>query len=109
MRSRKNWLAISHRPNINCQMPCQNFVATVTNPTTTDIVTGRMDHQFSTQDRLSGTLNVSRIVQDTPSPLPASASNIFTRARQIGLQWQHSFSPNSINEFHAGYVARELP
>ena len=62
--------------------PAQNFVATVTNPTTTDIVTSRLDHQLSTNDRLSGTFNLSRIIQDYPSPLPASATNVFTRARQ---------------------------
>lgn len=92
--------------NVSCQMPCANFVATVTNPTTTDIVTSRLDHQLSTNDRLSGTFNLSRIIQDYPSPLPASATNVFTRARQVGLSWQHSFSANSINEAHVGY-ARE--
>lgn len=52
--------------NVSCQMPCANFVATVTNPTTTDIVTSRLDHQLSTNDRLSGTFNLSRIIQDYP-------------------------------------------
>ncbi len=99
----QKWLNYFPTPNISCQLPCLNFSKVVKSTITTDTVNGRVDHQLTSRDRLTGTVIVSRDVPYSPSILPASSSTSFSRTRMVGLDYIRNLTPNSINDFRAGY------
>lgn len=99
----QKWLNYFPAPNVQCQMPCPNYSAVVKNTITTDTINGRLDHQLTNRDRLTGTVIVSRDVPFTPSLFPASASLSFSRTRMVGLDYVRNLTPNSINDFRVGY------
>jgi hypothetical protein len=105
----QKWLNYFPKPNVNCSPvgQCANFSGMVESSVVTDTVNGRVDHTLSNRDRLIGTTIVSRDIPLNPSLLPASASLEFTRTRMVGLEYDHNFSPNSINTARMGYN-REL-
>jgi len=89
--------------NIQCTMPCQNYVLPVQNTITTNTETMRADENFSSRDRIFFTGNVRNDDEPNPSMLPATGSINFSRSRLFGLSWQHSFGPATINEARLGY------
>jgi hypothetical protein len=90
-------------PNIQCAMPCQNYVLPVQNTITTNTETMRVDENFGSRDRVFFTGNIRNDLEPSPSMLPASGSINFSRSRLFGLSWQHSFGPTTINEARVGY------
>ncbi|MDE3178297.1 MAG: TonB-dependent receptor, partial [Acidobacteriota bacterium] len=99
----QKWLNFFPTPNITCTLPCPNYSKVVKQTVTTDTVNGRLDHQLTTRDRLSGTVIVSRDVPFSPSILPASSSTSFSRTRMVGLDYIRNLTPNSVNDLRAGY------
>jgi len=99
----QRWLASFPQPNVSCTLPCDNLSGVVTNSTVTDTVDGRVDHELTSRDRLTGTVIISRDISTFPSLFPNSASNAFTRTRMGGLEYDRNFTANSINSFRAGY------
>ncbi|HZT68888.1 MAG TPA: TonB-dependent receptor [Terriglobia bacterium] len=90
--------------DVSCTMPCTNFVAA--NPKsriTTDTVTGRVDYNISSRDRLSFIMSIWRDNAPSPSVIPINSTLVLTHSGIYGLNWQHSFSPTMINEARLGY------
>ncbi len=103
----QKWLSYFPTPNVSCTMPCLNYTDLVKDAITTDTVNSRVDHKLTNRDELSGTFILSRDIPTYNSNFPDSASTAFTRTRLVGLDLIHTFSPNMINDFRAGYD-REL-
>lgn len=99
----QKWLNYFPTPNITCTMPCPDYSQVVKSTVTTDTVNGRVDHQLTNRDRLSATVIVSRDVPFSPSILPASSSTSYSRNRMVGLDYIRNLTPNSVNDFRAGY------
>ena len=90
-------------PNINCAMPCPNYLNPVHRSIQTDSETMRVDQNFGQRDRFYFTANIRHDDEPNPSMLPFSGSTSFTNAQLFGVSWQHSFSANLINEARFGY------
>ncbi len=91
------------KANLTCTMPCPNFIGTLNNPIGTDVLTGRYDQRVSTRDQITYSMVVGAYTATNPSLFPLSGQQIFTRPRLFGLEWNRSFSPNSINTVRIGY------
>jgi hypothetical protein len=89
--------------NINCIMPCANYVIPIRNTIRTDTETMRVDENLRQQDRIYFTGNIRNDDEPNPSMLPATGSISFSRSRLFGLAWQHFFGTNTINEARFGY------
>jgi hypothetical protein len=99
------WLNYFPAPNTTCApvAQCANLYGVLKGTVVTDTLNGRVDHTLSDRDRLTGTVIVSRDVPTTPSLFPASASLVFARTRMVSAEYDHNFSPSSINAFRVGY------
>lgn len=89
-------------PNISCTFPCNNFVLPVVNSVTTNNETFRVDQNFGQKDRLYFTGHIRRDNEPNPSQLPFTGSVSLTNGSLFGLNWQHSFGPNTVNEARFG-------
>jgi hypothetical protein len=90
-------------PNINCTMPCYNYLVPVRNSITTNNETMRVDQNFGDKNRLYFTANVRGDDEPHPSMLPYTGSVNTTNAQLFALNWEHSFSANTINTARLGY------
>ncbi len=99
------WLADFPTANLNCQLPCDNFSGVGGKATTvTDTFNGRVDHELSNRDRLTGTVIVSRDIPTAgASVFPYSTSNAFARTRMVGVGYDRDIGLNAINSFRVGY------
>ena len=90
-------------PNINCTMPCNNYVVPIYDSITTNNETMRVDQNFGDKDRIYFTGNVRGDDEPRPSILPYSGSVNSTTAQLFGLNWERVFSANTINTVRIGY------
>lgn len=90
-------------PNINCAFPCNNYVQQIHNSIDTDNITMRVDQNFREKDRIFFTGHIRQDDEPSPSQLPYTGSTASTHGRLFGLNWQHSFSANTVNEARVGY------
>ncbi len=90
-------------PNINCTMPCNNYVAQVLDTITTDSETFRVDENPGGKDRLYFTGNIRRDIEPHPRILYYNGSENFTRAQVFGLNWERTFNSTTINTVRIGY------
>jgi Carboxypeptidase regulatory-like domain/TonB dependent receptor len=90
-------------PNINCTMPCNNYLAQVRDTITTDNETFRVDENLGEKDRLYFTGNVRRDIQPHPRLLYYNGSKNLTRAQVFGLNWERTFNSTTINTVRIGY------
>ena len=90
-------------PNINCTMPCNNYLAPVLDTITTDNETFRVDENLGDKDRLYFTGNIRRDIEPHPRILYYNGSQKFTRAQVFGLNWERTFNSTTINTVRIGY------
>lgn len=90
-------------PNINCTMPCNNYLNPVHKTIQTDNETMRVDQNFGQKNRFYFTGHIRSDNEPNPSMLPYTGSTSFTNSKLFGLSWQHAFSANTINEARFGY------
>jgi len=90
-------------PNINCTMPCNNYLIPLHNTITTNSETMRLDQNFGEKNRVYFTGNVRSDDESHPSMLPYTGSVNFTKAQLFALNYEHTFNANSINTFRLGY------
>jgi len=90
-------------PNVNCNLPCLNFQTTTVQRYNTNVETFRIDQNFSDRDQVFFTGNLTRFDQLLPDPVPIDASENKQFDQLYGLEWQHSFGSNKINEIRFGY------
>ena len=90
-------------PNINCTMPCNNYLVPLHNTITTNNETMRVDQNFGNKDRLYFTSSLRSDDEPHPSMMPYSGSLLSTTAQLFGLNWERAFSANTINTVRIGY------
>jgi len=91
------------QPNINCVMPCFNYLVPVYPSITTNNETMRVDQNFGDKNRLYFTANVRTDDEPHPNMLPYTGSVNTTKAQLFALNWEHAFSANTINTARVGY------
>ena len=90
-------------PNINCTMPCGNYLVPLHFSITTNTETFRVDQNFGDKDRLYFTGNIRGDDEPQPSMLPYTGSVKFTKAQVFGLNWERTINGSTINTFRFGY------
>lgn len=90
-------------PNINCTMPCNNYLVPVNNSITTNNETFRIDQNFRDKDRFYFTGNVRTDDEPHPSMLPYTGSVNFTKAQLFAFNWERTINGNTINTVRVGY------
>jgi len=90
-------------PNINCTLPCANYLVPLHNSITTDNETFRVDQNFRDKDRFYFTGNVRRDDEPHPSIVPYSGSRNSTKAQLFSLNWERTFNSTTINTARIGY------
>jgi len=98
---------------INTYMPLPNTGTNVFtwNPVTTGSdyqYIGRLDHNFSSKDSLSGNWFIENDTATDDEPfiggsLPGFAEDQTARTQNISLTWNHTFGTSKINEARVGY------
>jgi hypothetical protein len=63
---------------------------------------GRLDHNFSSKDRVFGRFAVDKSHWDAFQINPNFPENRYSDAYNVATQWLHTFSPNVLNEFRFG-------
>ncbi|HME33341.1 MAG TPA: carboxypeptidase regulatory-like domain-containing protein [Terriglobales bacterium] len=90
-------------PNINCTLPCGNYLIPLHNSITTNNETFRVDENLGDKDRLYFTGNVRRDDEPHPSMVPYSGSKNSTSAQLFALNWERTISSTVINTARIGY------
>jgi hypothetical protein len=90
-------------PNINCTLPCNNYLALVHKSIDTDNETMRVDQNVGQKDRVYFTGHIRHDYEPNPSPLPYTGSLSFTNSQLFGVNWEHTFGSQTINEARFAY------
>jgi hypothetical protein len=90
-------------PNVTCTLPCLNFQTTTVLRFTSNVETMRVDHSFSPHDQVFFTGNLTLFDQLLPDPVPIDSFQDKEFDQLYGLEWQHSFGSNKINQLRFGY------
>ncbi len=99
----KNLVKYWPSPNLTCNLPCANFVNTISATDNFDQYITRIDHNIGEANRIFGQLMWQKEVKPSPSIIPLSGTR-FTQSGALGsLQWSHSFSSRTLNEARFGY------
>ena len=69
----------------------------------TDNETMRVDQNFGEKDRLYFTGHIKHDDEPNPSSLPFTGATAFSNGQLFGLNWEHTFSGNTINQARFGY------
>jgi hypothetical protein len=99
----QNLLKYFPSPNVECQLPCNNFVRSLVTSVTIDQFTARLDHNLSTSDRIFGQFLFQNEDAPAPTVIPLSGNKVTQKGRLVGLQWTHIFGPRTLNEVRAGF------
>ncbi len=90
-------------PNINCTMPCFNYLIPIIDTITTNTETFRVDQNFGDKDSLYFTGTIRGDDEPQPSMLPYTGSVKFTKAQLFALNWEHTLNSRTINTLRVGY------
>jgi hypothetical protein len=90
-------------PNTSNPNASINYIANVAARNSDNTGLGRLDHNFSDRDRLSGRFIEFRGEAITPGQIPQNGGNSNSPlSRSFVLTETHTFSPNFLNEFRFG-------
>ena len=85
-------------------LPKTNFVGAGGTPADMDQFTGKIDHNFSDRDRLSGNISFFKFASEILPILPFTANGNVNKVRpNLSVRYVHTFSPTLINSFHFGW------
>jgi hypothetical protein len=90
-------------PNINCSMPCNNYVVPLRFTLTTNNEIFRVDQNFGEKDRVYFTGNLRSDDELQPSMLPYSGSRRSTSSQLFALNWERTVNATTINTVRIGY------
>ena len=102
----KSILQYIPQPNSVCANPCTsgaNYVKAVAAPFDTNTISLRVDQNFSERDRVFFTGVIGDQNLQNNSIIPLSGEVKYTSNQLWGVNWQHTLSPNVINEIRVGY------
>src|SRR6059036_1113039 len=92
-------LALYPSPNL----PNNRFTFPFTQPIQDDYVQGRVDHNFSTADRMFGRYTFSNTTETDPLEYPQFRTIRFSRSSFATLSEDHVFSPALLNTFRTSF------
>ncbi len=91
-------------PNLNvADGVFPNLRFTGANNTASDILGGRIDHQFSQNDNLFVRFNRAKQTLTTPEGLPTYSHYLLNYGQQAALGYTHVFNPQTLLNFRYGY------
>ena len=90
-------------PNINCSMPCNNYVMPLRFTITTDNEIFRVDQSFGDKDRVYFTGDLRSDDEPRPSMLPYSGSRRSTSSQLFALNWERTVNASTVNTVRIGY------
>ena len=91
------------QPN-STTLPNLNYVAVISNPTTMNQGTTRIDHNLTTRDRLNGHVTFFWYETLNIGTMPYSGTQNFSKVRpNLSVEHTHTFNPNLLNNFRFGY------
>jgi hypothetical protein len=90
-------------PNINCSMPCNNYVMPLRFTITTDNEIFRVDQNFGDKDRVYFTGDLRSDDEPRPSMLPYSGSRRSTSSQLFALNWERTVNASTVNTVRVGY------
>lgn len=91
------------RAGIGGILPNANYQSLEPQKTRTDQFLSRIDHAFSAADRVYGRYTISDTDTLGPPVWPKFGYSHKLRGQQAMLNWSHTLSPSTINEFRTGY------
>jgi len=91
------------RAGIGGILPNANYQSLAPQKTRTDQYLARIDHVLGDRDRLYGRYTISDTTTVGPPVWPAFGYSHELRGQHAVLNWSHTLSPMTINEFRAGY------
>lgn len=101
-----NMLQYIPLPNSACSNPCTsgaNYVKSVAKPWDSNTISMRVDENLTDRDRLFFTGVIGDQKFNNDSIIPLSGEIKYTANQLWGLNWQHTITPNMINEVRVGY------
>lgn len=89
---------------VDTGVPGFNYVNSVDDSESANQVSLRIDHEFSQNDSLNGTVIWAKDRSTDGSVLPLTGNATTVNGTQIALHETHVFAPSLINQFTAGYT-----
>ena len=80
-----------------------NYVAILTNRTSENQGTGRADYLLSQKNRIDGHYTGFYFDTQKPAVLPFAGTSSYAHARNLTVEYIHTFSPSLLNTFRFGY------
>jgi hypothetical protein len=105
-----NVLALYPQFNVpGAEFGFNNYFRSPSNSDDTDLYDFRVDHNFSSADRVYFRMSLRRQNRITESPLPSSAGGtggetVDLKGNNLGANWTHSFTPMLHNEARFGFT-----
>ena len=97
------FVPLPNRPGIGGLLPNANYQSLDPQKTQTDQFLARIDHVLSINDRLHGRYTISDTTTVGPPVWPKFGYSHELRGQHAILNWSHTISPVTINEFRIGY------
>ncbi|MBI3471331.1 MAG: TonB-dependent receptor [Candidatus Solibacter usitatus] len=103
VRFLSEFIPLPNRPGIGGILPNANYQSLAPQETGTNQFIGRLDHHFTATDRVYGRYAISDTGTIGPPVWPTFGYAHNLRGQHAVLNWSHTLSPSTINEFRAGY------
>ncbi len=103
MRFINDFVPLSNRAGIGGILPNANYQSLEPQKTRTDQALTRIDYNLGANDRLYGRYTFSDTTTIGPPVWPKFGYSHELRGQHAMLNWSHTLSPTTINEFRAGY------
>lgn len=103
----KNILAYYPKANVTCgeMSTCSaNYNTSLSKPFDTAVLTYRVDHQLTSNDKLYFTSIYGDMNYTNNSAMPYTGERKYTSHSLYGFTWQHVFNSNMANDLHFGYT-----
>lgn len=97
------FVPLPNRPGIGGILPNANYQSLEPQKTRTDQFLTRIDHTLGPRDRLHGRYTFSDTATVGPPVWPEFGYSHELRGQHVMLNWSHTLSPITINEFRVGY------
>lgn len=111
-----NYLMLFPAPNV-AGATVNNYIINPSKTQYSTTVDVRIDHQFNSNNQLSGRYTLNNVSTNTPAQLPAAANGIIAgggkynfagqakdTANQLALNYSHTFNPNVVLALRAAYT-----
>lgn len=102
-----NLLKYYPKPNVDCgeMSTCSsNYNTSLSKPYDTAVLTFRVDHELTANDKLYFTSIIGDQKFHNPSPMPYTGEQKYTSNKLFSFTWQRTINANMLNELRLGYA-----